>query len=197
MKNTIITLTLIFTTFFNLPAQEIIEFKIDGKGYVDSWKECIQSGVNYIQSGSIDNKAVDLHLNWDKYTDALELSFGIDFDSNGYAIFDLGHCFGSRLNSYKLGLGLQERYVNGSVLFQAKCFPYLGVYGLKMGSGHGPKVKHGLCTQIEGGIKMLKINDAMSVFLTLGYEFDAPKFKVNKMFKEENGKWTCGLTFIM
>ena len=196
MKKTLITLALIFATFFNLTAQEILNAEKEGNGYIDSWKQCIQSGLDYIKSGSIDNKAVDFQVNWDKRTNFLELEFGANFNSYGYATLDLGHRLesGYRLYSYKLGLGLQERYVNGPILLQAKCFPYLEFY--ELGVGSGPKLKKGFCTQFEAGIKMFKISDVTSVFLTIGYELDAPKFKVNKMFKEENGKWTCGLSFI-
>lgn len=197
MKKTLITLALIFATFFNLTAQEILNAEKEGNGYIDSWKLCIQSGLDYIKSGSTNNKAVDFQVNWDKRTNFLELEFGANLESHGYATLDLGHRLesGYRLYSSKLGLGLQERYVNGPILLQAKCFPYLEFY--ELGVGSGPKLKKGLCTQFEAGIKMFKISDVTSVFLTIGYELDAPKFKVNKMFKEENGKWTCGLTFIM
>lgn len=198
MKNSLMTLALIVTTFFSLQAQETLNFEHEGKGYIDSWKKCIQPGLNYVKSGSFDKKAVDFQLNWDRYTDALELKFGIDFASNGYAKVDLGHIFqkGFRFYSYQFGVGVQERFVNGPIMLQAKCFPYAGIYNIRMGGGCDPKVKWGLCTQLEGGIKMFNINDATSVFLTLGYELDSPKFKVNKMFKEENGEWTCGLAFI-
>ena len=87
MKKTLITLALIFATFFNLTAQEILNAEKEGNGYIDSWKQCIQSGVNYIQSGSTNNKAVDFQVNWDKRTNFLELEFGF------YKVVEEIHCF--------------------------------------------------------------------------------------------------------